>query len=89
MIRTLTAERQKPHSAKNEVFEVVGKVGNDNPVRQHITLYDVFIQDGRVIHQTYNALARHGYNNGSGYLRRVPTLKTVIKNLSSDRPLST
>jgi hypothetical protein len=26
-IALLTAERQKPHSAKNEAFEVVGKVG--------------------------------------------------------------
>ena len=88
MIRTLTAERQKPRSAKNEALEGVGKVDYDNPVRQHITLYVLFIQDCSVIHQPYNTLARDGYNNGN-VSRRVPTLKTVIKNLSSDRPLST
>jgi hypothetical protein len=88
MIRTLTAERQKPRSAKNEAFEVASKVGISNPVRQHITLYVLFIQDCSAIHQPYNTLARDGYNNGN-VSRRVPTLKTVIKIPSSDRPLST
>lgn len=78
MIRTLTADRQKPRSAKNEAFEVVSKVGLNNPVRQHITLYVLFIQDCSAIHQPYNTLARDGYNNGN-VSRRVPTLKTVIK----------
>lgn len=32
-------ERQKPRSAKNEAFEVVGKVGRNNPVGRHITVY--------------------------------------------------
>lgn len=73
MIRTLTAERQKPRSAKNEALEVVSKVVQSNPVRQHITLYDVFIQDCSAIHQPYNTLARDGYTNGSGYLRRGAT----------------
>lgn len=88
MIKTLTAERQKPRSAKNEALEGVSKVGISNPVRRHNTLYALFIQDCPVIHQPYNTLARDGYNNGN-VSRRVPTLKTVIKNLSSDRPLST
>jgi len=88
MIRTLTAERQKPRSAKNEALEVASKVDLNNPVRQHITLYVLLIQDCSVIHQPYNTLARDGYNNGN-VSRRVPTLKTVIKIPSSDRPLST
>lgn len=88
MIRTLTADRQKPRSAKNEALEGVSKVDYSNPVRQHITLYVLFIQDCSAIHQPYNTLARDGYNNGN-VSRRVPTLKTVIKIPSSDRPLST
>jgi hypothetical protein len=88
MIKTLTAERQKPRSAKNEAFDVASKVGLNNPVRQHITLYVLFIQDCFAIHQPYNTLARDGYTNGN-VSRRVPTLKTVIKIPSSDRPLST
>ena len=36
---TQTAERQKPRSAKNEAFEVVGKVDEGNPVERHITVY--------------------------------------------------
>ena len=88
MIKTLTAERQKPRSAKNEAFEVASKVVQSNPVRQHITLYVLLIQDCSVIHQTYNTLARDGYNNGN-VSRRVPTLKLVIKIPSSDLPLST
>jgi hypothetical protein len=88
MIRTLTAERQKPRSAKNEALEGVSKVGISNPVRQHITLYVLLIQVCSVIHQPYNTLARDGYNNGN-VSRRVPTLKTVNKIPCSDRPLST
>ena len=71
MIRTLTAERQKPRSAKNEALEVVSKVALNNPVRQHITLYVLLIQDCSAIHQPYNTLARDGYTNGIGQLRRV------------------
>lgn len=63
-----TAERQKPRSAKNEAFEVVGKVGESNPVKRHITVYAgvgqhcfLFLFD----------LARDGYTNGIGQLRRV------------------
>jgi hypothetical protein len=88
MIRTLTAERQKPRSAKNEALEGVSKVDLNNPVRQHITLYVLLIQVCSVINQPYNTLARDGYNNGN-VSRRVPTLKLVIKIPSSDRPLST
>jgi hypothetical protein len=88
IIRTLNPERQKPRSAKNEALEGVGKVVQSNPVRQHITLYVLLIQDCSAIHQPYNTLARDGYNNGN-VSRRVPTLKTVIKIPSSDRPLST
>lgn len=65
---TQITERQKPRSAKNEAFEVVGKVGEDNPVGRHITLYAgvgqhcfLFLFD----------LARDGYTNGIGQLRRV------------------
>ena len=72
MIRTLTAERQKPRSAKNEALEGVSKVDYDNPVRQHITLYVLLIQDCSAIHQPYNTLARDGYNNGN-VLRRGAT----------------
>ena len=72
MIRTLTAERQKPRSAKNEALEGVSKVGVNNPVRQHITLYVLLIQDCSAIHQPYNTLARDGYNNGN-VLRRGAT----------------
>ena len=72
MIRTLTAERQKPRSAKNEALEVASKVDANNPVRQHITLYVLLIQDCSAIHQTYNTLARDGYTNGN-VLRRGAT----------------
>jgi len=78
MIKTLNPDRQKPRSAKNEALEGVSKVVQSNPVRQHITLYVLFIQDCSAIHQPYNTLARDGYNNGN-VSRRVPTLKTVIK----------
>lgn len=39
-----TAERQKPRSAKNEAFEVVGKVGESNPVGRHTTVYAGVVQ---------------------------------------------
>jgi hypothetical protein len=42
---THITERQKPRSAKNEAFEVVGKVESSNPVGRHITLYACFGQD--------------------------------------------
>lgn len=79
-----TTERQKPRSAKNEAFEVVGKVGISNPVGRHITLYVCFGQDCFFL--LY--LVRYGYTNGC-VKRRVPRLKSVIKIPSSDRPLST
>ena len=80
----LIPDRQKPRSAKNEALEGVGKVGISNPVGQHITLYDVSIQVGSVIHQTYNALARHGYTNGSGHLRRGATAFNSRKQSGQD-----
>lgn len=73
MIISLTAERQKPRFAKNEAFEVESKVGISNPVRRHNTLYALLIQDCPVIHQPYKTLARDGYTNGSGYVRRGAT----------------
>ena len=78
-------ERQKPRSAKNEAFEVVGKVVESNPVGRHITVYAGVGQHCFLFLFT---LARDGYTNGN-VSRRVPTLKTVIKIPSSDRPLST
>lgn len=78
-------ERQKPRSAKNEAFEVVGKVEESNPVGRHITVYAGVGQHCFLFLFT---LARDGYTNGN-VSRRVPTLKTVIKIPSSDRPLST
>lgn len=83
---TQTAERQKPRSAKNEAFEVVGKVVESNPVGRHFTVYAGFRQHCFLFLST---LARDGYTNGIGQLRRVPILKSVIKIPSSDRPLST
>ena len=83
---THITERQKPRSAKNEAFEVVGKVGISNPVGRHITLYACFGQDCFLLLCT--SLARYGYTNGC-VKRRVPRLKSVIKIPSSDRPLST
>lgn len=88
MMFSLNPERQKPRFAKNEAFEGGSKVGEDNPVGQHITLYDVSIQVGSVIYQTYNALA----------VGQMPTrqsglwfrhLKNGKQNPSSDLPLST
>lgn len=81
---TQTTERQKPCSAKNKAFEVVGKVDANNPVGRHITLYAFVGQDCFFL--LY--LARYGYTNGC-VKRRVPILKPVIKIPSSDRPLST
>ena len=66
---THITERQKPRSAKNEAFEVVGKVGTNNPVGRHITLYACFGQDCFLLLCT--SLARDGYTNGIGQLRRV------------------
>ena len=88
MIKTLTAERQKPRSAKNEALEVVSKVDANNPVGRHNTLCNIHKQDCSAIFQPFQTLARDGYTNGN-VSRRVPTLKTVIKIPSSDRPLST
>ena len=89
MMFSLNPERQKPRSAINEALEGVGKVGISNPVGRHNTLCNIHKQDCLAIFQPLQTLARHGYNNGSGYLRRVPTLKLVNKIPSSDRPLST
>jgi hypothetical protein len=72
MMFSLNPDRQKPRSAKNEALEGVGKVDYSNPVKRHITLYVLFIQDCSVIHQPYNTLARDGYNNGN-VLRRGAT----------------
>ena len=88
MMFSLNPERQKPRSAKNEALEGIGKVGISNPVGRHNTLCNIHKQDCLAIFQPYNTLARDGYNNGN-VSRRVPTLKTVIKIPSSDRPLST
>ena len=63
-----TAERQKPRSAKNEAFEVVGKVDEGNPVGRHITVYAGVGQHCFLFLFT---LARDGYTNGIGQLRRV------------------
>ena len=64
-----TAERQKPRSAKNEAFEVVGKVGRNNPVGRHITVYAGVGQ--HCFLSLCSSLARDGYTNGIGQLRRV------------------
>lgn len=61
-------ERQKPRSAKNEAFEVVGKVGRNNPVGRHITVYAGV---GQHCFLSLLNLARDGYTNGIGQLRRV------------------
>lgn len=61
-------ERQKPRSAKNEAFEVVGKVVESNPVGRHITVYAGVGQHCFLFLFT---LARDGYTNGIGQLRRV------------------
>ena len=68
-MKTHITERQKPRSAKNEAFEVVGKVESSNPVGRHITLYACFGQDCFLLLCT--SLARDGYTNGIGQLRRV------------------
>lgn len=83
---THITERQKPRSAKNEAFEVVGKVDANNPVGRYITLYACTGQDCSPFLCT--SLARYGYTNGC-VKRRVPRLKSVINNPSSDPPLST
>ena len=57
MIRTLTADRQKPRSAKNEALEVVSKVGEDNPVGRHNTLCNIHKQDCSAIFQPFQTLA--------------------------------
>ena len=85
-MKTRTTERQKPCSAKNKAFEVVGKVESSNPVGRHITVYACFGQDCFLL--LFTSLARYGYTNGC-VKRRVPILKSVIKIPSSDRPLST
>ena len=61
-------ERQKPRSAKNEAFEVVGKVVEGNPVGRHITVYAGVEQHCFL---PLFDLARDGYTNGIGQLRRV------------------
>ena len=66
---THITERQKPRSAKNEAFEVVGKVGENNPVGRHITVYACTGQDCSQFLCT--SLARDGYTNGIGQLRRT------------------
>lgn len=73
MIKTLNPERQKPRSAKNEALEGVSKVGISNPVGRHNTLCNIHKQDCLAIFQPFQTLARHGYTNGSGYLRRGAT----------------
>lgn len=65
---TQITERQKPRSAKNEAFEVVGKVDEGNPVGRHITLYAGV---GQHCFLSLFDLARDGYTNGIGQLRRV------------------
>lgn len=68
-MKTRTTERQKPCSAKNKALEVVGKVDASNPVGRHITLYAFVGQDCFLLLCT--SLARDGYTNGIGQLRRV------------------
>jgi len=73
MMFSLNPDRQKPRSAKNEALEGVGKVDCSNPVGRHNTLCNIHKQDCLAIFQPLQTLARHGYNNGSGYLRRGAT----------------
>lgn len=73
MMFSLNPDRQKPRSAKNEALEGVGKVESSNPVGRHNTLCNIHKQDCLAIFQPLQTLARHGYNNGSGYLRRGAT----------------
>ena len=73
MMVSLNPDRQKPRFAKNEALEGGSKVGISNPVGRHNTLCNIHKQDCLAIFQPLQTLARHGYTNGSGYLRRGAT----------------
>lgn len=65
-------ERQNPRSATTEGSEGKGKVGISNQANNIVHYRTLSCNLGAVIHHSYN-VARHGYTNGSGHLRRRAT----------------